>query len=75
MDEDKFEYMVLMNHEEQHCLWPTFKDIPAGWTQVGPVGSKQVCLDYVEEAWPDITPLSVRKQLAEAEKERAKKLN
>jgi len=75
MDDDKFEYMVLVNDEEQHSLWPTFKEIPPGWKQVGPVGTKQECLDYVETAWPDITPLSVRKQMEAAKAERAKKLN
>ncbi|MDP5220829.1 MbtH family protein [Ruegeria sp. 2205SS24-7] len=61
--DDNFEFMVLVNHEEQHSLWPTFKDIPPGWRQVGPVGTKQECLDYVEKAWPDITPLSVRMRM------------
>jgi hypothetical protein len=35
---------------------------PLGWRQVGPVGTKAECLAYVEEAWPDITPLSVRRR-------------
>jgi MbtH protein len=61
---------VLVNDEEQHSLWPTFKEIPLGWRQVGPVGTKAECLAYVEEAWPDITPLSVRKALAEAKAKR-----
>ncbi|WP_368669444.1 MbtH family protein [Roseibium sp. RKSG952] len=65
VDDDRFEYMVLINDEEQHSLWPTFKAIPSGWMQVGPVGSKKDCLAYVEKAWPDITPLSVRKRMAE----------
>ncbi|MTH98958.1 MbtH family NRPS accessory protein [Roseibium sp. RKSG952] len=73
-DDPRWEWMVLINHEEQHSLWPTFKDIPRGWTQVGPVGSKQECLDYVEKAWPDITPLSVRKQLEANKEERERKL-
>lgn len=67
MDDDRFEYQVLVNHEEQYSLWPTFKQIPNGWRQVGPTGSKQECLDYVERVWTDITQLSVRKQLAEAD--------
>ena len=70
MDDERYEYMVLVNHEEQHSLWPTFKEIPPGWRQVGPVGTKAECLAYVEEAWPDITPLSVRKALAEAKAKR-----
>lgn len=64
------EYMVLVNEEEQHSLWPSFKMIPPGWRQVGPVGTKEACLIYVEEVWPDITPLSERTSLAEAKAER-----
>ncbi len=58
--DDSLEYMVLKNGEEQHSLWPSFKDIPAGWEQVGPVGTKAECVAYVEENWTDITPLSAR---------------
>ena len=68
MTEEDFEYQVLVNHEEQYSLWPTFRDIPNGWQQVGPIGTKQECLDYVNEVWADITPLSVRKRMAEYEK-------
>ena len=68
MTEEDFEYQVLVNHEEQYSLWPTFRDIPNGWKQIGPIGTKQECLDYVNEVWADITPLSVRKRMAEYEK-------
>ena len=68
MTEEDFEYQVLVNHEEQYSLWPIFRDIPNGWKQVGPIGTKQECLDYVNEVWTDITPLSVRKRMAEYEK-------
>jgi MbtH protein len=71
MNEDNFEYQVLVNHEEQYSLWPTFKEIPNGWRQVGPIGTKQECLDYVEQVWIDMRPLTVRRQIAEAEAARA----
>ena len=25
------EYLVLVNDEGQHSLWPAFREIPAGW--------------------------------------------
>ncbi len=75
MDDEKFEYTVLVNHEEQYSLWPTFKDIPNGWSQVGPVGKKAECLAWVEEVWTDITPLSVRKRLEESKAARLAKAN
>ncbi len=70
MDDDKQQYQVLVNHEEQYSLWPTFKEIPTGWKQVGPIGKKQDCIDYVEEVWTDMRPLSVRWQLEKAAAER-----
>ena len=63
---DDFEYQVLVNHEAQYSLWPTFKAIPNGWTQVGPVGSKAECLTYVEQVWTDMRPLSVRERPRES---------
>ena len=66
MDDERIEYQVLVNHEEQYSLWPGFKEIPKGWEQVGPVGTKDECLAWVEEVWTDITPLSVRRQMQEA---------
>lgn len=70
MDDDKQQYQVLVNHEEQYSLWPTFKEIPIGWKQVGPIGKKQDCVDYVEKVWTDMRPLSVRRQLEKAAAER-----
>ena len=66
MDDERIEYQILVDHEEQYSLWPGFKDIPNGWQQVGPVGNKEACLAWIEEVWTDITPLSVRRQLEEA---------
>jgi MbtH protein len=57
---DDWDYKILVNHEEQYSLWPDFKDVPAGWTQVGPVGDKATCLAWVEEHWTDMRPKSIR---------------
>jgi len=62
-EEDKTQYYVLVNHEEQYSLWPSYKDIPGGWTAVGEPRSKQDCLDFVKEVWTDMRPLSLRKQM------------
>jgi uncharacterized protein YbdZ (MbtH family) len=43
MDNSRDEYRVLVNEEEQYSLWSAFKEIPEGWRQVGPAGSKEVC--------------------------------
>lgn len=63
-DGDQREHVVLVNDEEQHSLWLAQNNVPAGWRQVFGPGSKAACLQYVEESWKDITPLSVRKKAA-----------
>jgi MbtH protein len=68
MDSNRGEYLVLVNEEEQYSLWPAFKEIPEGWRQVGPTGSKEICLAFVKKTWTDMRPLSVRRQAEEAAK-------
>ncbi len=62
--EDTTEYTVVVNHEEQYSIWPTFKPVPNGWREVGKKGLKPECLAYIKEVWTDMTPLSLRKSLA-----------
>lgn len=33
------EYRVVINMEEQYSIWPTCKDIPRGWNDVGGICS------------------------------------
>jgi len=54
------EYIVLINHEEQYSLWPSFREVPAGWTAVGPRGKRKECLDWIQETWKDMRPNSLR---------------
>ncbi|PWI45359.1 MbtH family protein [Streptomyces sp. ICBB 8177] len=44
-------YLVLANAEQEHCLWPAFAAVPAGWTVKLQASSRQQCLDYVEAHW------------------------
>jgi MbtH protein len=60
-------YKVVVNHEEQYSIWPDYKEIPDGWRAVGTTGLKPECLAYIKEVWTDMRPLSLRKQMAEAE--------
>lgn len=57
-------FRVLVNDEEQHSLWPAGMDVPAGWRTVFSDNTRQACLDYVEQHWTDITPLSARRTAA-----------
>jgi len=58
-DDENGQFCVLVNDEGQYSLWPTFKEIPAGWRAVGPCGERQVCLQYIEETWTDMRPKSL----------------
>lgn len=53
-------YVVVMNQEQQYSIWPETRQIPDGWKSVGKTGSKQPCLDYINEMWTDMRPLSLR---------------
>jgi uncharacterized protein YbdZ (MbtH family) len=63
-EDDQAEFLVVVNHEEQYSLWPAFKDIPAGWTATGTRGSRQTCLDWIEQVWTDMRPKSLREAMA-----------
>lgn len=61
-------YTVVLNHEEQYSIWLEYKEIPAGWKSAGKVGSKQECLDYINETWTDMRPLSLRQKMESHER-------
>jgi len=64
-ESDEAIHVVVMNDEEQYSIWPADKKIPDGWHAVGTRGSKAECLQYIEETWTDMRPLSLRKRIAE----------
>ncbi|GAA2889811.1 protein mbtH [Actinoplanes cyaneus] len=61
-DEDG-RYLVLVNDERQHSLWPAFADVPPGWTVAFGEESRAACLDYVEKNWTDMRPASLIAQM------------
>lgn len=66
MTDDQQMYRVVRNHEEQYSIWFAERDLPAGWEAVGKEGTKEECLDYIEEEWTDMRPKSLRDALGEA---------
>ena len=52
-------FLVLVNDENQHSLWPEFAEVPAGWKRVLGPEQRQSCLDYVEQHWTDMRPASL----------------
>ncbi len=62
-DERELEYKVVANDEEQYSIWPADRENAPGWRDVGKSGTKEKCLEYIEEVWTDMRPLSLRKQM------------
>lgn len=62
-DSESTIFRVVVNHEEQYSIWPDYLDMPEGWNEVGVIGQKQVCLDYIQEHWTDMRPLSLRRHM------------
>ncbi|MCM3894859.1 MbtH family protein [Gordonia sputi] len=52
-------FLVLVNHENQHSLWPQFAPVPAGWRRVHGPSDHDDCLRYVDENWTDLRPKSL----------------
>jgi MbtH protein len=55
-DDPEGTYLVLMNDEGQHSLWPSFVQVPAGWTVAHGEDTRQASLSYVSANWTDMRP-------------------
>jgi len=58
-EDENARYLVLVNVENQHSLWPHGIEVPAGWTVAFGAAGRQACLDYVETNWTDMRPRSL----------------
>lgn len=58
--EDTTIYKVVVNHEQQYSIWFASRENPLGWRDVGKSGLKSECLEYINEVWTDMKPLSLR---------------
>lgn len=63
-------YLVLVNEEGQHSLWPVFADVPDGWEVAFGEAGRQECLDYIEENWTDMRPKSLIRAMEEDARQR-----
>jgi MbtH protein len=58
-DDPDANYLVLVNGEGQHSLWPVFVEVPEGWTSVYGEAGREDCLAYIEKSWTDMRPKSL----------------
>jgi MbtH protein len=58
-DDEDGVFLVLVNDEDQHSLWPEFAEVPAGWKVVFGPSDREQALAYVEKNWVDMRPRSL----------------
>ena len=58
-DDPDGRFLVLVNDEGQHSLWPEFAAVPAGWNTVFGASDRAACIDYINTNWTDMRPLSL----------------
>lgn len=57
-------FLVLVNDEDQHSLWPAFIDVPNGWRSVFGEADRQSAIEYIEDHWTDIRPRSLIEKMS-----------
>ncbi|MEV0387487.1 MbtH family protein [Nonomuraea sp. NPDC050643] len=62
-DDENGSFLVLVNDEGQHSLWPDFAEVPTGWEVAFGPGPHAAALDYVEHHWTDMRPLSLQRSM------------
>ncbi|ODN72174.1 MbtH family protein [Methylobrevis pamukkalensis] len=60
---NEIEHDVVISDEGRYSIWPTWREIPAGWSATGFRGGRQACLDHIAEVWTDMRPLSLRRAM------------
>ncbi|WP_328745015.1 MbtH family protein [Streptomyces sp. NBC_00285] len=63
-EESDGRYVVLVNDEGQHSLWPAHIEQPSGWELVKSEASKPEAMEFIEANWTDMRPRSVVAALA-----------
>ena len=58
-------FVVLVNDEGQHSLWPVLVDVPDGWRVVFGEAGRQECLDFIEGSWTDMRPKTLIEAMGE----------
>ena len=63
-------YHVLINEEGQYSLWPSFKEVPQGWSVVKKSDTRAACLEFINENWKDMRPKSLIDRMAKQGEEK-----
>ncbi|WP_026414929.1 MbtH family protein [Actinomadura oligospora] len=55
-DDPEGTFLVLRNDEGQYSLWPSFAEVPAGWTIAKAADGRAACVEFIETNWTDMRP-------------------
>lgn len=58
-DDKSASFLVLVNEEGQHSLWPAFIAVPAGWSVALAATDRPACDEFIEAHWRDMRPRSL----------------
>jgi MbtH protein len=56
-------YKVVINHKKQYSILRGDQVVSRGWKEVGKIGTKTECLNYIEEVWTDMKASDKRRIL------------
>jgi MbtH protein len=71
-DDENGMYHVLINAEGQHSLWPSFIDVPEGWTIIHKSDNRAACLEFIDKNWTDMRPNSLIKRMKKTKRMKQK---
>jgi len=56
-DDEQAHFLILTNSLGQFSLWPEFVEIPQGWDSILGPATREVCRQFLDQNWPDITAI------------------
>ncbi|MFI5828671.1 MbtH family protein [Streptomyces sp. NPDC051578] len=65
-DDPDGRFVVLVNSEGQHSLWPEYVAVPQGWTTTFGASDRAACIEHINASWTDMRPLSLVAQMDQA---------
>jgi MbtH protein len=64
-EDENATYHVLINDEGQHSLWPSFKEVPKGWTIIHRSDGRAACLEFINQHWTDMRPTTLVRRMSQ----------
>jgi MbtH protein len=55
-DDQDGAFVVLINEQGQHSLWPAATETPAGWSIACQQTGRQACIEFINNNWTDMRP-------------------